>query len=43
MEVTGILSVSKNNKNPGPGAYHLPNTLSRIAYSMKDRVNIESD
>jgi hypothetical protein len=35
METTGILSAIRNNKNPGPGAYEMPNTLSKISFSIR--------
>ncbi len=43
MEATGIMSASRNNRNPGPGTYEVPSTLSKVSYSMKDRVRLDGD
>lgn len=37
MIITGPLAETKNNKNPGPGAYEVPNTRSNTHYSLKGK------
>ena len=34
MEVTGPLASVRVNKNPGPGSYETPSTMTRSAYSL---------
>ena len=42
MELTGPLSVTKNNKNPGPGAYESSSVKDRTAYSLRAKFDYEN-
>lgn len=41
MEVTGPLLSVKQNKNPGPGSYQIPSSLSKSAYSLGGKLHEE--
>lgn len=43
MQSTGPLSIIRTNKNPGPGTYDIPSTLSKSAYSFRERTHLEND
>lgn len=43
MQCTGPLANVRTNKNPGPGTYELPSTLSKSSYSFRERTHIEND
>lgn len=40
METTGMMANVKCRNTPGPGTYDINNTLSKIAFSLKDRTKI---
>jgi hypothetical protein len=43
MQCTGPLANVRINRNPGPGSYELPSTLSKSSYSFRERTHLEND
>ena len=39
MEATSIIP---KNKNPGPGAYQIPSSKSRVSYSLKGKLKFDN-
>lgn len=43
MQATGPLAMVRLNKNPGPGAYDLGNTLQKGSFSLRPRTHYDTN